>query len=57
MVLSSVKLQIFVFSVKRKTSLINKLNNNGPTPKGFTPNYFIPTTIEPIFILCFRCDR
>ena len=30
MVLSSAKLQIFVFSIKIKRSLINMLNNNGP---------------------------
>ena len=30
MVLPSAKVQIFVFSMKRKRSLINMLNNNGP---------------------------
>ena len=30
MALSSAKLQIFVFSIKRKRSLINMLNKNGP---------------------------
>ena len=33
MVLSSAKLQIFVFSIKRKRSLINMLNNNGSNIK------------------------
>ena len=60
MVLSSAKLQIFVFSIKRKRSLINMLNNNGPR----TEPCGTPLTIsyqslyeEPIFVLCFRCDR
>ena len=60
MVLSSAKLQIFVFSMKRKRSLINMLNNKGPK---FEP-CGTPLTIsyqslyeEPIFVLYFRCDR
>ena len=60
MVLSSAKLQIFVFSIKRKRSLINMLNNNGPKiePCG-TPLIISYQSLyeEPIFVLCFRCDR
>ena len=60
MVLSSAKLQIFVFSIKRKRSLINMFNNNGPKiqPCG-TPLTISYQSLyeEPIFVLCFRCDR
>ena len=66
MVLSSAKLQIFVFSMKRKRSLIirslNKrsLNNNRSKiePCG-TPLTISYQSLyeEPIFVLCFRCDR
>ena len=59
MILSSAKLQIFVFSIKRKRSLINMLNNNGSKiePCG-TPLTISYQSLyeEPIFVLCFRCD-
>ena len=59
MILSSAKLQIFVFSIKRKRSLINMLNNNGSKiePCG-TPLTISYQSLyeESIFVLCFRCD-
>ena len=59
MILSSAKLQIFVFSIKRKRSLINMLNNNGSKiePCG-TPLTISYQSLyeELIFVLCFRCD-
>ena len=60
MVLSSAKLQVFVFSIKRKKSLINMLNNNGPKiePCGTTLTISYQSLYEePIFVVCFRCDR
>ena len=60
MALPSAKLQIFVFSIKIKRSLINMLNNNGPKiePCG-TPLTISYQSLyeEPVFVLCFRCDR
>ena len=59
MVLSSAKLQILAFSIKRKISLINMLNNNGPKiePCG-TPLTISYQSLyeEPIFVLCFGHD-
>ena len=60
MILSSAKLQIFAFSTKRKRLLINILHNNGPKiePCGTVLTISYQSLYEePIFVLCFRCDR
>ena len=60
MVLSSAKLQMFVLSIKRKRSLINKLSNNGSK----IDSSGTPLTIsyhslyeEFFFVRCLRLDK
>ena len=60
MILSSTKLQMFVSTIKRKRSLINKLNNNRPKvdPCGTAQTKSYQSLSEEcIFVRCLRFDK